>query len=256
MRRGTDPQAIFVVRTACQARYTAVDAVRPTDPDHGGIAIIFVDVEDTCVSRLYARMPGSASICGKLIISCLVMLAIYRPGSTRPTTASIEDLVSLLESVCNLRWSLIVCEDLSVYVEEPIDCGAIRLAGLSTPSACTRNSSIMHRAHQLSGTFELCAVPQDIDDVPVAIYTPGVISYHSLMSLTFARFTLLLRHPVACTAGDRSTMLRSSMPPRLVRGPSTAYRCYYPMNSSGKTTKYSSRTSSLRVVPSERVAAH
>jgi len=74
-----------LVRLATPPHYTAVDAVRP-DPNHGGLAIITHD--DFTRSRIqlphvttFERLAMRVTI----DVSTLVVISVYRPGSTKPT---------------------------------------------------------------------------------------------------------------------------------------------------------------------------
>ena len=62
--------------------------------------------------------------------SSLVVIAIYRPGSVRPSAAFFDDLSTLLESVSLLGCPFVVGGNLNIHVEDPGDSDGVRLAEL------------------------------------------------------------------------------------------------------------------------------
>ena len=70
--------------------------------------------------------------------SSLVIVAVYRPGSARPSAAFFDDLTTLLESVNLLGCPFVVGGDFNIHVEDPTDSDAIRL---SRTLRCVRPAS-------------------------------------------------------------------------------------------------------------------
>ena len=114
-----------------QPPYTATDAVRSTNPDHGGIAIIF-QADFVWLKMSLPATPAFECLGVRLTVrgSYLAVVAVYRPGSAQPSAAFFDDLTTLLESVNLLGGPFIVGGDFNIHVEDPINPDAISLAEL------------------------------------------------------------------------------------------------------------------------------
>jgi len=172
--------ADILVRQATPMGYTAVDQIRPSDPDHGGIVIVFR--ADFVWSRLRLPPVTTFECLGiRLAVngSSLVVIAIYRPGSVRPTTGFFDELTTLFESVSLLGCPYVVGGDLNIHVEDPVNPDAVQLAGLFDTFGLLQR--VRGPTHQRGGTLDLVIVPEDIVDVPTIIYPPGDVSDHGLV---------------------------------------------------------------------------
>ena len=113
----------ILVRLVTPPGYTVVDAVRPSDPGHGGLAIVFRD--EFIWSRITLPAVSTFECLGVRLTTddaSLVVIAVYRPGSVRrPTSQFFDDLSTLFESLVLLRCPIVIDGDYNVHVEDLFD---------------------------------------------------------------------------------------------------------------------------------------
>jgi len=170
----------ILIRLTTPPGYTAVDAVRPSDPQHGGLAVILR--ANFIWSRMTLPAVSTFECLGVRVAiggSSLVVIAVYRPGSARPAPQFFTELATLLESVALLRCPLLIGGDFNIHVEDPCDANGIRLTEVLNTFGLTQR--VHDSTHQLGGTLDVVIAPDDIASVSTVVDPPGVISDHGLV---------------------------------------------------------------------------
>lgn len=216
-------QGDVLIRLVCPAGYTAVDAIRLTDPDHGGLAIVFR--ADFIWSSM--RLPPTTTFeCLGLRLnvdgSSLIVVAVYRPGSMIPSASFFDEMTTLLETISLFRCPFVVAGDFNIHVEDPADPNAMHLADLFDSFGLSQR--VLGPTHQHGGTLDLFVVPHDMSDVSVAIYPSGVVSDHGLAVADLPIRPTFKAPPLRTVRGwrslDRTAFVRAVAESSLARVPS------------------------------------
>ena len=169
----------MLVRLTTPPGYTAVDAVRSSDPNYGGLVIALrADFAWSQVSlpafHTFEHLAIRLSVDG----SSLVVIAVYR-RPPKPDQAFFDDLSTLLESVAMMRCSVVLGGDFNIHVENPSDPDTVRFLDVLSTFGLTQR--VVDPTHERGGTLDLVITDSDVDDVPIVVDPPGAISDHGLV---------------------------------------------------------------------------
>ena len=117
------------LRLAGPTGFLAVDAVRKSDPNHGGI-VVFHRSRKRCARVPLPELTSFKGLCVRLHVGgeSVTLLSIYRPGSCRPSTAFYEELRMVLEMLVLQPGPIILGGDVNIHVERPDDSDSIRFS--------------------------------------------------------------------------------------------------------------------------------
>ena len=119
------------LRLAAPSSYSAVDAVRKSDPNHSGIVVIHRS-RYRCVRVLFPDFTSFEGLCVRLHVGgeSVTLLSIYRPGSCRPSTLFFEELRTVLEMLVLQPGLIILGGDINIHVEKEDDDDSVRFSEL------------------------------------------------------------------------------------------------------------------------------
>ena len=106
------------LRLAMPPGYSFVDYVRPHDPYHGGLVVFF----RSCFKHLLIELPQVKTFEVIALIMYIdradvILLAIYRPGSSPVCPLFFKELTSVLEHVTILGSYILLAGDFNVHIE-------------------------------------------------------------------------------------------------------------------------------------------
>ena len=182
-RSSDDPS----LRLSAPSGYTTVDAIRDSDPSHGGI-VIFYPSRFARTKIDLPRLSTFEGLCVRLSADgeSVTLLTIYRPGSARVTSAFYDELTMVLESLVLLSGPVIVGGDINIHVEDAADADAARLAAVF--DAFDLQQHVVGPTHNLGGTLDIVATFSDYRVDSLAVDPPGVISDHSLITCRLSAY--------------------------------------------------------------------
>ena len=170
------------LRRAAPENYSVIDAVRASDPAHGGIAMYYRS-DYTCAKIPLPPVSTFEGLCvriGQDIGESRIFLSIYRPGSVRPSMRFYDELRAIFESLALHGCPVIVGGDFNIHVEDPGDPDSIRLADLLSSFGMVQHVS--GATHELGGTLDCIITFTDAMVEDVRIDAPGAISDHGLVT--------------------------------------------------------------------------
>ena len=178
------------LRLSAPPGYTAVDAIRETDPGHGGIAVF----HRRRFTRKKIDLPPLSTfegLCVRLSADgeSETLLTIYRPRSARVTSAFFDELTTVLESLVLQSRPVIVGGDINIHVDDAAD--AARLVALF--DAFDLQQHVAGANHNLGGTLDIVATLSGYCVDSLAVDPPGVISDHSLIRAACQQITIPVR---------------------------------------------------------------
>ena len=161
--------------------YIAVDAIRETDPGHGGIAVFY----RRRFTRTKVDLPPLSTfegLCVRLSADgeSVTPLTIYRLWSARVTSAFFDDLTTVLESLVLQSKPDIVNGDINIHVDDAANADAARLAALF--DAFDLQQHVTGATHNFGGTLDIVATFSGYCVDSLVGYPSGVISDHSLIT--------------------------------------------------------------------------
>jgi len=169
------------LRQAAPSDFRFVDAVRSSQPGYGGIAVLHsallrcrkVDLPPTTTfEALCTRfMAGNCS---------WLLLTIYRPGSSHPTSTFFDELSAVLETLVDHACPVVIGGDINVHVENPADVNAVSL--LELLSTMDLQQHVTAPTHHAGGTLDLVVTFSDYGVDQLIVYPPGALSDHSLIT--------------------------------------------------------------------------
>jgi len=161
--------------------FAVVDAVRESDPGHGGIAV-FYRRRIRCVPISLPRLASFEGLCLRLSIGgdSLILLSIYRPGSSRPPGTFYDELTAVLETLVIQACPVVIGGDFNVHVEDPSDPDAIRLSDLLASFDMIQH--VTGPTHRLGGTLDLVVTSSDYRVDAICVDPSDVISDHGLVA--------------------------------------------------------------------------
>jgi Endonuclease/Exonuclease/phosphatase family len=175
--RSTD---YICLRLATPSGYTSVDAVRDSDPGHGGI-VLFHRNTYVCTKIALARMTSFEGLCVQIAVNgqSFIFLTIVRPGSARPSSLFFDELTAVIETLVLQPCPVVVGGDFNIHIETPTDPDAVRLFDL-----VERFDMIQHvdrPTHRLGCTLDLIATFSDYRVTDICIDPAGIVSDHGLI---------------------------------------------------------------------------
>ena len=170
------------LRLSAPPGYSFVDAVRASDPSHGGL-VIFYQSRFTCSSLRIPSPTTFECLCVRLTCAesgeSFILLLIYRPGSQQVTNLFFEELSAVLEALIIQRCRLIIGGDLNIHVDEPTNSSSTRLQVLLSSFALKQHVS--EPTHVRGHTLDLMITGDDIRVGSISVQPSGVVSDHGLV---------------------------------------------------------------------------
>lgn len=189
--------------------YSCIDAPRPTlgkskpcQTNHGGIAAIVSDRLTSKTIRLSSKPATFEHLCFSVTGSAttIIILVIYRPGSTAVTDTFFTEFSTVLETVALYKCQVVITGDLNIRVDHPDSRDAHRLSEIIDSFDCIQH--IPHvPTHRNGGTLDLVITKSDDTIQCVSVDPPDIISDHSLISW---RLPLLQHPPISADRKVRS----------------------------------------------------
>ena len=169
------------LRLAAPSSYSAVDAVRKSDPNHGGIVVIHRS-RYRCVRVPLPELASFEGLCVRLHVGgeSVTLLSIYRPGSCRPSTLFFEELRTVLEMLVLQPGPIILGGDVNIHVEKEGDDDSVRFSELIESFNMIQH--VVGPTHLHGGTLDLVATFSDTQLSRIVIDPAGMISDHSLVT--------------------------------------------------------------------------
>lgn len=176
------------LRNCIPPGYICLDEPRPpTDigrTNHGGVAAVIsneslkhhrivLKIKTTTFEYLCFSVTGPAAT--------VVVLLIYRPGSSEVTDAFFSELASVLELVALYKCQIIVAGDFNIHVESKSDVNAAKLHDLLQSFACVQQTPHV-ATHRDGGTLDLVVTKSDQVVEQLTVEPPGILSDHALVS--------------------------------------------------------------------------
>ena len=169
------------LRLAVPTGLSAVDAVRKSDPNHGGI-VVFHRSRYRCVRVPLPELTLFEGLYVRLHVGgeSVTLLSIYRPGSCRPSTVFYEELRMVLEMLVLQPGPIILGGDVNIHVERPDDSDSIRFSEMI--ESFNMIQQIVGPTHLHGGTLDLIATFSDTTLSQIVVDPAGMISDHSLVT--------------------------------------------------------------------------
>ena len=169
------------LRLAAPSGYSAVDADRKSDPNHGGIVVIHRS-RYRCVRVPLPELASFEGLCVRLHVGgeSVTLLSIYRPGSCRPSTLFFEELRTVLEMLVLQPGPIILGGDVNIHVEKEDDDDSVRFSELIESFNMIQH--VVGSTHLHGGTLDLVATFSDTPLSRIIIDPAGMISDHSLVT--------------------------------------------------------------------------
>ena len=168
--------------------YICIDKPRPTTDitktNHGGVAAVIsserlkhhrieLKINSTTFEHLCFSITGPAAT--------VVVLLIYRPGSSDVNELFYTELAKVLEVVALYKCQIVVAGDFNIHVENDTDNNAARLHDVLQSFACVQQTPHVP-THKDGGTLDLVVTKADQVLEDLTVDPPGIISDHGLVS--------------------------------------------------------------------------
>jgi len=167
------------LRLATPEGYAVVDAAR-TSRHGGGVAVVY---------RKHLRcsivpVPVSSTfeaVCAKLTTATgsIVILNLYRPGSSKPAALFFEELSAVLETLVVLSCPVVIGGDFNIPMQNTDDPHTRRLGDLLTSFDMVQH--VRGATHRCGNTLDLVMTFTDRQLDSVNVDPAGAISDHSLV---------------------------------------------------------------------------
>ena len=171
------------LRDAAPSDFAVVDAVRESQPGYGGIAVLYSGLL-RCSKVDLPPVTTFEALCTKFKVGCSawLLLTVYRPGSSHPTSTFFCELATVLETLVTHGCPVVIGGDINIHVEKPSDVHAACLLELLESMDLQQHvTSITHKA---GGTLDLVITFNDCGVEQLQVDPPDVISDHSLITCT------------------------------------------------------------------------
>ena len=116
--------------------------------------------------------------------STVVVLLIYRPGSSAVTDVFFNELTSILETLFVFKCQILISGDLNIHVEKTDDVAAVKLATLLASFDCVQHVS--QPTHAAGGILDLVITRSDQKLCGIDVDPHGIISDHGLVTFNLA----------------------------------------------------------------------
>ena len=123
--------------------------------------------------------------------TAVVHIAIYRPGSAKPTKLFFDELTRLLEIVVTYRTQIVITGDFNVHVNDPDDCHARQLAELLESFDLLQ--SVSQPTHREGNTLDLVITRPDNQPLSCSVDPPKILSDHALIVCKFPSIPVAVR---------------------------------------------------------------
>lgn len=173
------------LRLATPAGFTVADAVRPTGPGYGGVAVVYRS-QYNCTRLPLPQLSSFEAICLQLSTDGkpFILLSVYRPGSSRPVSTFYDELATVLESLVLQPYPVVIGGDFNIHVEQPTDTDAVRLSELFALFGIVQH--VQCPTHRHGGTLDIIATFSTCHVNDVVVQPPDVVSDHSLVTCCLA----------------------------------------------------------------------
>ena len=169
------------LRLSTPLGYSFTEAVRPSDPSHGGIVVF----HQKRLTSTVLRVPTPTTfecLCIRLTDlagESVVLLTVYRPGSQQVTKLFYDELSAILEVLLVQRSPLVLGGDFNIHVDDQNDPAARRFCDLLASFGMVQHVSEPTHVH--GHTLDLVITGDDAQVNNVTVEPPGVLSDHGLL---------------------------------------------------------------------------
>jgi hypothetical protein len=168
------------------AGYSFIEAARPrslkhshsTKANHGGVCLFYRNTLQ--VNRV---MLGNYStfeyVSGRVHSSCLsvLIIVIYRPGSTTAKTEFFEEFSDLLGRAVTNSMSLLLAGDINIHLDDLLDTNTVKFKHLIALYGLSQHvSTPTHRDGHCIDVLVSCS---GVNVASVHVYSPMILSDHS-----------------------------------------------------------------------------
>jgi len=169
------------LRLSTPPGYAAVDQLRPSDPDHGGIVVIYRS-SLKCTRLDLPVFNSFEALCLKLSSGCTtwILLTIYRPGSRHITSQFFEELSTALETIVMYGCPVVLGGDINIHVEDSSDADNVCLLDLL--SVFNMRQHVLEPTHVKGGILDLIITFDSTIVKDVYVSPAGALSDHSLLT--------------------------------------------------------------------------
>jgi len=169
------------LRDAAPPDFAVTDAVRESQPGYGGIAVLY----SALLRCTRVNLPPTTTfeaLCTRFKVSCSewLLLTIYRPGSSYPSSMFFEELTTVLETLVTHGCPVVIGGDINIHVENPTDIHASCLHELLSSMGLQQHVTLP--THQAGGTLDLVITFSDFGVDELNVEPPGIVSDHSLIT--------------------------------------------------------------------------
>ena len=167
--------------------FSIVDVPRPTNnltvTNHGGVAAVITDNVTYRSMRPPFQPRSFESMCFTVTSSAatVVVLLLYRPGSSDVTSEFFVEFAKLLESLALYKCQIIVAGDFNIHMEDVVNPNTKQLNDILDSFHCTQHVPLTP-THLKQRTLDLVVTKSDQLVERLQVDPPGVFSDHSLIS--------------------------------------------------------------------------
>ena len=220
--------ADVAIRRSSPPGFNFIDRPRPgalDDPPGGGLVIYHRDTLSAKRISL-SSSPTTFEALAVTVSTCrgpLVVLAVYRPGSSPPTRAFFDEFAIILEQFALYNSQIIVTGDLNLPLKDLTSPAAADFQAIADQFGLTQH--VAEPTHRGGGWLDVIITRDDCALTDLQIFPP-TISYHGLVMTTIpylhdapSTFTRLIR---GWRGLDRERFRAALMEVPVVADPSTA----------------------------------
>jgi len=173
------------LRDAAPPDFAVVDVVRASQPGYGGTAVLYSALL-RCTTVDLPPTTTFEALCTRFKVgsSEWLLLTIYRPGSSHPSSTFFDELSTVFETLVTHGCPVVIGGDINIHVENPADVNASYLHELL--SAIDLQQHVTSPTHQAGGTLDLVITFSDFGVDELNVEPPGIISDHSLITCSLA----------------------------------------------------------------------
>ena len=139
------------IRLAAPSGFDVIDVVRESDPGHGGIAV-FYRRRYRCDRVSLPTLKSFEGLCTRLSMDgvCVILMSIYRPGSSRPASVFFDELTGVLDMLVMHACPVVIGGDFNIHVEDPSGADAARLQELLASFDIAQNVKGSTHRHEIA----------------------------------------------------------------------------------------------------------
>ena len=209
LRRATPPG--FVCFGVARPIPSTVSTASDSFVNHGGIALVFRD-RFSCQKKILDFHPSTFEILCLYISGQglrLVLVAIYRPGSSPVTAACISEFKELFERLAHFSCGIILCGDLNFHFDSPASSWTSRINALFDMFGYKQ--MVDSPTHIAGHILDVVVIRLGMSIQNLLVECPGFLSDHSVITFCLPVHTNCTKYSVVTRRSwkrfDRNTFL-------------------------------------------------